>query len=651
MSQATRVIPLVILLPIVGALGCAGEPEAAPSPDSIAGADSQDLHATANAVTARWGWWRRTGGSTGAGGATIPAAGGAPGTGGVASGNGGTVISAGGAAGAATTVPATGGSSGSANPGQACAAEPLRATGQIYYVCDCQSGAANTCVAGNDSNSGTSPSAPLRSFTKAASVFANMNAGDTVALCRGGRWNISSGAGFANAKCSKNNTCDLRDYRAPSGNGSEGLPSVWINGGSNGGTMMTFSHMPAHHEGMRVMNLDLHGTTKDTAIFFWNETTDVDLCNLSMDGFNISVNMSGGDSPTYGIPANIRLRGSRITNNSNLGYIAVCDYCSVEDNYFDNNGVVNPTTHSVYFASAVWTVNGQNVVHTTKGMKLSRNEIHHSSIVCNGAPVVVHGRHQDLVIENNVIDAVSSNDGCWGPGVGCGGYPYGCWFRNTIIRGNTFKNLGNVATESNNCVGCTIENNFITMTKSGNGITLGGEKPRPAGSSSYSRWDGQPDDPTNNAVVRNNTIFFTTSAASGKGIAVTSGTGHTLENNVISYAVTTKGPSDNLCYGLPQDPTSAVARVDYTVCKIPSGASWTASAPNWVGSSLSAWQSATGFDLHSKAADPMFTSAPTTCTPATGSPLVNAGNASNSPRVDLNGKTRDAQPDIGAFEY
>jgi len=678
MTNIARIARIALLLPIAALFSCGSEPESSPTTDTTGLQTDHAPKSAVEAVTAQWGWRRRTGGAVGAGGATVPATGGVtgtggttvratggaagsgvggqavPGTGGAAgTGSGGSVVSLGGTAGTANTIPPTGGVGGSTspNPRQSCAAEPLRTTGQIHYVCDCQSGAASTCVAGNDSNSGTTASAPLQSFAKAASVFANMNAGETVALCRGGRWNISNGAGLSNANCSKSNTCDFRDYRAPSANGSEGLPSVWISGGTNGSTIMTFSHLPAHHEGIRVMNLDLHGTTKDTAIFFWNETTDVDLCDLSMDGFNVSVNMSGGDGPTQGIPANITLRGSRITNNSNIGYIAVCDHCSVEDNYFDNNGVVNATTHAVYFASTVWTVNGQNVVHTTTGMRLSRNEIHNSSIQCNGAPVVVHGRHQDVLIENNIIDAVNSSDGCWGPGVGCGGYPYGCWFRNTIIRGNTFRNLGNVATQNNNCTGCLIENNFITMTKSGSGISLGGETPRPAGSSSYTRWDGQPDDPTDNTIVRNNTIYFTSSAASGKGIDVTSGTGHVLENNAIQYAVTSVGPSDNLCYGLPTNPTSAVSRVDYNICKIPTGAHWVTSPPDYAGMSLSAWQTASGFDKHSEVADPMFTSAPTSCSPNAGSPLVNAGDASNSPKVDLNGKTRDALPDVGAFEY
>jgi hypothetical protein len=535
------------------------------------------------------------------------------------------------------------------NPGQACAAEPLRSTGQIHYVCDCQSGANSKCVAGSDNNPGTSPSAPLQTFAKAVDTFSKMNAGDTVALCRGGKW-TGRGGTLANTNCNKDSTCDLRDYAPPWGDGSEALPSLWISGGSNGATLISFTHESAHYEGYRVLNLDMHGASADTALFFWNETTDVDLCNLSMDGFNISVNMSGGDQPTFGTPANIVLRGSRITNNTNIGYIAVCDYCSVEDSYFDNDGVRDSSTHSVYFASQAWKVNGQQVVHTSKGMRLSRNEIHHTTQQCNGAPVVVHGRHQDVVIEGNVVDAVSSTDGCWGPGVGCGGYEYGCWYRNTIIRGNTLKGLGNVGSDNSNCVGCLIENNVIVISKSGNAISLGGDKPRPAGDPTYTRWDGSPDDPTNNVTVRNNTLYFTADATSGKGINVASGTGHTLEGNAIYFAVTKAGLSDNLCYSLPANPTTVLAGADYNVCKIPADAHWMDNPPDYAGMNLSAWQSASGFEKHSKMTDPMFTNAPADFTPASASPLVNAGDPANSPTVDVTGKTRDSQPDIGAVE-
>jgi len=156
------------------------------------------------------------------------------------------------------------------------------------------------------------------------------------------------------------------------------------------------------------------------------------------------------------------------------------------------------------------------------------------------------------------------------------------------------------------------------------------------------------DEPVTNAVVRNNTIQFTETATSGKGISVSSGTGHSLENNVIHFMATQAGTSDNLCYGLPSSPTDAVTSVDYNICQIPSGAHWT-SAPDAGALSLDAWQRLSSMDKHSRMLDPMFSDS-TTCTPAAGSPLVNAGDATDSPSVDINGRIRDSQPDIGALE-
>jgi len=40
----------------------------------------------------------------------------------------------------------------------------------------------------------------LQTLSKAASIFSSMSAGNTVALCRGGRWNVTQGVGFSNAK-------------------------------------------------------------------------------------------------------------------------------------------------------------------------------------------------------------------------------------------------------------------------------------------------------------------------------------------------------------------------------------------------------------------------------------------------------------------
>lgn len=86
-----------------------------------------------------------------------------------------------------------------------CAEAPLRTTGTTYYYCDCQSGAASGCVAGKDSDPGTSPSAPRQSFADAQSRFRSMAAGSTVALCRGGAWTATGGL-IDNPSCTTSRT-------------------------------------------------------------------------------------------------------------------------------------------------------------------------------------------------------------------------------------------------------------------------------------------------------------------------------------------------------------------------------------------------------------------------------------------------------------
>ena len=44
-----------------------------------------------------------------------------------------------------------------------------------YYLSDCEVGASNACVPGNDDNAGTSPSAPWRTTAKIQGLFKSLN--------------------------------------------------------------------------------------------------------------------------------------------------------------------------------------------------------------------------------------------------------------------------------------------------------------------------------------------------------------------------------------------------------------------------------------------------------------------------------------------
>ena len=81
-----------------------------------------------------------------------------------------------------------------------CQRQPLRESGTTYYYCDCDRGAEAACVPGDDAYPGNTADRPRRTFENATSRFNSMNAGDTVALCRGGAWS-TSGNGIYNTRC------------------------------------------------------------------------------------------------------------------------------------------------------------------------------------------------------------------------------------------------------------------------------------------------------------------------------------------------------------------------------------------------------------------------------------------------------------------
>ena len=438
---------------------------------------------------------------------------------------------------------------------RSCAAEPLRSTGKVFYVCACDPGAAAGCVAGSDSNAGTSPATPCKSLSKAASKFVTMNGGDTVALCRGGRWSSMAAPGGwgGNARCSAGSTCDLRDYAPPWGVGSEGAPTITVAPGAD-----LFSLSSAH--GLRFLNIAVTGGR--WAFVTWDDVTDLDACNLTLSGMSIAMYVAASTART----ARIQLRQSRITKTTGSAYLGACDECVIDSNHFGDNGTDgNHRDHNIYV--------GQNpkdgVYHLNHRMKVTNNELHGSSSAakggaCDSAQLVVHGSHSELLIENNLVWEAPGKDTsafCYGISVGSG-RDVVAHFPKLVIRRNRVFNSGTHGIDFAEAPDALVEDNLVVVDFSNgqeaHGILVG-EASTPRGS-----------DVLTGATVRNNTVYYAMGTQGGDAVRVdTEGTGHVVTGNVVvSYSNQKENKFRCFNNGLPG---TAYALLDRNACWLTAG--------------------------------------------------------------------------------
>ena len=92
------------------------------------------------------------------------------------------------------------------NTSTTCATEPMRGT--VYYYCDCGSGAQANCVAGDDNNAGTSADAPRRTIASAVTRMRSTGGTNTMALCKGGAFDVQSALWPARTDCAAGTTCN-----------------------------------------------------------------------------------------------------------------------------------------------------------------------------------------------------------------------------------------------------------------------------------------------------------------------------------------------------------------------------------------------------------------------------------------------------------
>lgn len=242
---------------------------------------------------------------------------------------------------------------GSGEEGATCPDIGLDAS-KVYYVCDCREGADASCVPGDDGNAGTA-SAPFRTYERARQAFEGLEAGQTVAFCRGGSFDIQGERRWVNPRCTASEPCVVRDYD-PSG-GKRDLARPILRASEGDGFAFEDGAEADHEEGYTFLNLDVRsrsGGQSGNGFFIYNDVDDVLVCGTDITGFGIGFHVAGSNAPAAGSDgknARVVLRNARVADNGDQGWLGGCDECGVEYSTFENNGFKQPVlNHNIYFS-------------------------------------------------------------------------------------------------------------------------------------------------------------------------------------------------------------------------------------------------------------------------------------------------------------
>jgi hypothetical protein len=494
-----------------------------------------------------------------------------------------------------------------------CTTAPLRSTGTIYYYCDCQAGSASGCVAGNDSNAGTSPSAPQQSLSALGTRLNSMQAGDTVAMCRGGRWAGVVSASWQNSNCTSASTCDLRDY-VPSW-GSSGSPKPYINGGSSAGNGIIHAFGNGPYYGYRIWNIAFRhsGFSYDgsRSIFILGGHYNTDICGIdsAMGALGIVAEAGGGITPD-----GIKIRASTFTaHGMDAAYLEATNL-TIDSNRFIDCGDQTIDASRSSLMHTIYVAGGSASARDT-GLRVTNNYfITHADNTpgatptgelytygqCRGVQLILRGYYDGSIVENNDV-------------IQYAGYPCGGIVMNhnagpsdeinAHFRRNRVSWLGTTTTNpsppllavSSCSSGCTVESNIVEAAAStGTGAIQVPEETHAANGLAAV---------TSGVVIRGNSVRM---AAGGTGFVVGKGgegSDFVVENNVVW------GTSGSTCYNVSQP---LLTGHPYTKTDYPSTS--TNTAGNYCVSNGAApsviWANAPGGDY----------------TPAGGGPLVGTGN-------------------------
>ncbi len=521
-----------------------------------------------------------------------------------------------------------------------------------YYVSDCGAGANSKCVAGNDSNTGTSQEAPWKTCDKVTAKFPSLAAGDQILFARGSAQNACKLYYLSNLNSRAANPIVFGAY-VPSWATSTTATPI-LNGTASTYTLgLINSGYSTHDEGYVIQDLNFIGpgiTSTAAALMMSNDVKYVTIRRIEVAGYRLGIQCDGGtnnplSTGSDGVTEHIVIRDSNIHHNRGIGLLSACSDTLVENNRFDNNGV-GMLDHHIYLTnSGVQKVAAASKQVVIRGNTLTNNSPYASTTallptpgLCGAVAIVVHGLHDGLVIENNTVaeTTVPASGSCWGISADSGGYGVKEGSTNVAIRGNTVINYA-LGIGLDICDTCVIENNYVYS-----------ERPASAGIGAPSKYFSAAisgNTLNNRLSVRNNTIYMKNPTYGTVALRVSrDGGNHSVASNLVYFGA--GSTATTACFNTAGLPTTAFITFDHNLCYF----SATPGVWDAIRTSLGSQQTA-GLDLHSLPTNPMLN---TPVAPAfalvvgTNSPAIKSGHPTLSSKFSLGGLRRDATSDMGA---
>lgn len=536
----------------------------------------------------------------------------------------------------------------------------------IYYFCDNGTGADGGCVPGNDTtNTGLSSSSPWRTLSKFVSIANSAAAGDQFLFSKGGAWNSFSAllrtttSGGLSVYAA--NPIIIKSY-SPTQFSSSAPPRLNCPAGTSGNPVdsgaafrFTYNGSTTPYGGYDISEFLIDGGTTNefnSGLTVWNIASYINFHDNTVQNTMGFVGCSGANAPT--VPTNITIKNNAMTDCLGMGIVSWgCQDVLIEGNVLTraaNRTTINQAAksfdHAMYVsgdASTTTTRDSYNVVIRGNTCTDSCFGSTDNPTRCCGTVIVGHSRCRNWTIENNLIKNSTQSSGTgWGIQITPGNFDPGQpeYMYQLTIRGNRIINCGGVSIDIQGAALAVVENNAIVQEFAGGGYV--GIRQRNSG------WGLSIANSQN--TYRNNSIYFANSNSTdtcfGLDISGIGSGGHVVAGNMVVYggAGTFKSFAD-----------TDIAASGFTAWNNNLGFGQTTWGNGFA--TPAAWAaSRSGQDGSSISGNPSLVATPSAANNAnmrvqSGSPAIDAGNATYKSPKAIDGYPPVGARDIGAYEF